>query len=70
MFQTSFTIQWGFAGGKAAPKILYRSRYFIFFCFSFFALCERKKRKTDKTESTMLPQAERRLCAAPRKSYN
>jgi hypothetical protein len=41
------------------------------FCFSFFRFAPRgeaKKRKTDKTISTMLPQAKRRLSGAPRKS--
>jgi hypothetical protein len=33
-----------------------------------FCLAERKKRNTAKTASTMLPQAKRRLCVAPRSS--
>jgi len=39
----------------AIAPIDHSQRYFIFFCVSFFALGERKKRNTDKTESTMLP---------------
>src|SRR6266496_6836398 len=45
-------------------------RYFIFLLCFVFALAERKNRvppgRTDTTASTMLPQAKRHLCAAPR----
>src|SRR6266508_5314177 len=53
---------------RSSFQYLTNKRYIIFFCVSFFALCERKKRNTDKMASTMLPQAKRRLCAALRKS--
>ena len=43
-------------------------RYFFFFCGLVFALYERKNQATDKIVSTMLPQAKRRLDAAPRNS--
>jgi len=44
-----------------------RAVLYLLFVVRFFAL-RAKKRTTDKMGSTMLPQAKRRLGAAPRKS--
>jgi hypothetical protein len=39
--------------------------YSIFLCVSVFALYKRKNRNTDKTESTLLPQAKKHLNTTP-----
>jgi hypothetical protein len=55
---------------RGRTGVIIRSGTLSSFCFSFFRFARRgeaKKRKTDKTISTMLPQAKRRLSDIPRK---